>query len=140
MVHASVAVIPLVGEAHQSHAGIREETARELAELQASIAKRVVDAEREDVKAFNTAKTAGWPVEDLHSPGATPHVKTGRSLLQSLRQAPMKKTPHGGIKRSSSGSQLRPLPTCGRHQIFPSVLSRPSDYAQPPSDSHRITT
>lgn len=78
--------IRVVGEARQSLADVREETARELAELQAQIAKRVADAEREDVKAFNAAITAGWSVEELRKIGYAEPDKKVRARRRSTRK------------------------------------------------------
>lgn len=81
-----ISAIRLVGEARQNIADVREETARELAELQAQIANRIADAEREDVKAFNAAMTAGWSVEELRKIGYAEPDKKVRARRRSTRK------------------------------------------------------
>lgn len=81
-----ISAIRFVGEARQSLADVREETTRELVELQAQIAKRIADAEREDVKAFNAAMTAGWSIEELRKIGYAEPDKKVRARRRSTRR------------------------------------------------------
>ena len=58
-----------VAEARQSLSDVRDETARELADLQARIAERIATAEREDVRAYSAALSAGWSADELRKIG-----------------------------------------------------------------------
>lgn len=80
--------IRAVVQARQSLADVREATARELAELQARIAQRVGDAEREDVRAYNAALTAGWTPEELRRIGFGEPEKKARVRKRAARRSP----------------------------------------------------
>lgn len=100
-----ISAIRFVGEARQSLADVREETTRELVELQAQIAKRIADAEREDVKAFNAAITAGWSIEELRKIGYAEPVKQVRARRRSTR-----KTEPDPAAQSGQGSNEKDAP------------------------------
>ena len=70
--------IRAVAEARQRVTDVREKTDRELAEFQRRIADRVATAEREDVRAFNAALSAGWTVDELRKIGFPEPDKTLR--------------------------------------------------------------
>lgn len=78
--------IRTLAEARQGVTDVREETNRELAELQARIAQRVGDAEREDVKAYNAALSAGWSPEELRKIGFTEPDKKARARRRAARK------------------------------------------------------
>jgi len=78
--------IRTLAEARQGVTDVREETDRELAELQARIAQRVGDAEREDVKAYNAAVSAGWSPEELRKIGFTEPDKKARARRRAARK------------------------------------------------------
>ena len=80
--------IRAVVQARQSLADVREATARELAELQARIAQRVGDAEREDVRAYNAALSAGWTSEELRRIGFGEPEKKARVRKRAARRQP----------------------------------------------------
>ncbi|WP_367645918.1 hypothetical protein [Paenarthrobacter ureafaciens] len=75
-----------VAEARQNLADIREETARELTELQVRIAERVGAAEREDVLAYNAALSAGWSAEELRKIGFSEPDKKARTRRRAARK------------------------------------------------------
>lgn len=79
-------------------ADVRDETARELAELQASVAQRVGDAEREDVKAYNAALSAGWSSDELRKIGFGGPDKKVRAKRRAAR------------KPAASGALATPAP------------------------------
>lgn len=75
-----------IAEARQKLADVREETARELAQLQAQIAERVAEAEREDVRSYNAATSAGWTTEELKKIGFTEPDKKTRARRRTTRK------------------------------------------------------
>lgn len=81
-----IVAIRQLAEARQGVADVREETARELADLQASVAQRVGDAEREDVKAYNAALSAGWSSDELRKIGFTEPDKKVRAKRRAARK------------------------------------------------------
>lgn len=82
-----ITAIRTVAEKRQGLADVREETARELAELQARIAQRVRDAEHEDVRAYNAALTAGWTAAELKKIGFAEPEKKQRTRRRTTRRA-----------------------------------------------------
>ena len=85
--------IRAVAEARQSVTDVREETDRELAEFQRRIADRVATAEREDVRAFNAALSAGWTVDELRKIGfGEPDKKVRTRRRAAKRDAPRQTT------------------------------------------------
>lgn len=68
-----------VAEARQTLTDVKESAERELAELQARIADRIAEAEREDVRAYNAALSAGWSVDELKRIGLAEPVKKSRA-------------------------------------------------------------
>jgi hypothetical protein len=64
---------------------VRDETDRELAELQARIANRVGAAEREDIRAYNAAISAGWSADELRKIGFLEPDKKARVRRRSAR-------------------------------------------------------
>ncbi|WP_245993611.1 hypothetical protein [Xylanimonas allomyrinae] len=79
--------IRVLAEARQSVTDVRDETARELAELQAKIAERVGAAERDDVKTYNAALAAGWSVDELRKIGFPEPEKKARVRRRQTRAA-----------------------------------------------------
>lgn len=75
-----------VAEARQAVTDVREETARELAELQARITDRVSAAERDDVRAWNAALSAGWSADELRKIGFSEPDKKARTRRRSTRK------------------------------------------------------
>jgi len=78
--------IRAVATARQTVADVREATAAELAELQARIAQRVADAEREDVRAYNAALSAGWTGDELRKIGFAEPDKKARVAKRTARR------------------------------------------------------
>ncbi|MFI8634287.1 hypothetical protein ACIGEP_17020 [Microbacterium sp. NPDC077663] len=78
--------VQTVAEARQAVTDVREETARELAELQARIADRVSAAERDDVRAWNAALSAGWSADELRKIGFSEPDKKARTRRRSTRK------------------------------------------------------
>ena len=79
--------IRVVAVARQAVADVRETTAAELAELQARIAQRVADAEREDVRAYDAALAAGWTPDELRRIGFAEPDKKARVRKRAARRA-----------------------------------------------------
>ena len=91
---ARMGAIRAVAEARQSVTDVREETDRELAEFQRRIADRVATAEREDVRAFNAALSAGWTVDELRKIGfPEPDKKVRTRRRAAKRDVPAQSTP-----------------------------------------------
>ena len=63
-----------------------EETARELADLQARIAEQIATAEREDVRAYSAALSAGWSADELRKIGFSEPDKKARTRRRSTRK------------------------------------------------------
>jgi len=78
--------IRAVATARQTVVDVREATAAELAELQARIAQRVADAEREDVRAYNAALSAGWTGDELRKIGFAEPDKKARVAKRAARR------------------------------------------------------
>lgn len=81
-----------VAEARQQLVDVREETDRELSELQARIAQRVGDAERDDVRAYSAAIAAGWSAEELRKIGFAEPEKKARARRRAPRKSPARST------------------------------------------------
>ncbi|MFC0456221.1 hypothetical protein ACFFGR_06595 [Arthrobacter liuii] len=81
-----ITAIRAVAQARQKLADVREATAHELAELQAKIAGRVGEAEREDVRAYNAAVTAGWSPDELRKIGFSEPDKKARARRRAARK------------------------------------------------------
>ena len=75
-----------VAEARQALTDVRDETARELADLQARIAERIATAEREDVRAYSAALSAGWSADELRKIGFAEPDKKARARRRSTRK------------------------------------------------------
>ncbi len=93
-----------VAEARQAVTDVREETARELAELQARIADRVSAAERNDVRAWNAALSAGWSADELRKIGFSEPHKKARTRRRSTRKTSASTTPTAAIESHSETS------------------------------------
>lgn len=93
-----------VAEARQSVTDVREETARELAELQARIADRVSAAERDDVRAWNAALNAGWSADELRKIGFAEPDKKARTRRRSPHKPSTTTTPAATSKPQSETS------------------------------------
>lgn len=81
-----------VAEARQRLVDVQEETARELADLQARIAERVADAERDDVRAYNAAQSAGWSADELRKIGLPEPEKKARVRRRAARKPAASRT------------------------------------------------
>lgn len=75
-----------VAEARQRLVDVHDETARELAEMQARIAERVAAAERDDVRAYNAALAAGWSGDELRKIGLPEPEKKARAKRRTTRR------------------------------------------------------
>ncbi|MEL7978372.1 hypothetical protein AAG589_21075 [Isoptericola sp. F-RaC21] len=75
-----------LAEARAQVERVRDETARELSELQASIAQRVGEVERHDVKAYNAALSAGWTSDELRKIGFAEPDKKARTRRRAARK------------------------------------------------------
>ena len=78
--------IRVLAEARNELDTIREDGARELAELQARISERVTSAERDDVKAYNAAVSAGWSGDGLRKIGFAEPDKKARTRKRAPRK------------------------------------------------------
>lgn len=85
--------VRVVAEARQQLVDVRDETERELVELQARIADRVGAAEREDIRAYNAAIAAGWSAEELRKIGFTEPDKKARVRRRAARTSSPKAAP-----------------------------------------------
>lgn len=79
--------IQILAEARQHIVDVREETERERAELEARIAGRINDAERDDVRAYNAALAAGWSTTELRKIGFPEPEKKKRAARARRRTA-----------------------------------------------------
>ena len=77
-------------EARQHVHDVREETARELSELQAQIKERIAAAEKADRQAFAAAKRGGWTVQELRKIGLPEPGRTTRTKRQPTRKNDVK--------------------------------------------------
>jgi hypothetical protein len=96
--------VQTVAEARQAVTDVREETARELAELQARIADRVSAAERDDVRAWNAALSAGWSADELRKIGFSEPDKKARTRRRSTRKTSANTTPTAATESHSETS------------------------------------
>lgn len=99
-----LSAVQAVAEARQSVTDVREETARELAELQARIADRVSAAERDDVRAWNAALSAGWSADELRKIGFSEPDKKARTRRRSTRKTSTNTTPAAATESHSETS------------------------------------
>ena len=84
---ARIESIRTLAVARQRVTDVREQGARELAELQAQIARRVADAERDDVRAYRAAEGAGWTADDLRKIGFDAPDKVRRTQRRASRRS-----------------------------------------------------
>lgn len=89
--------------ARQNVEDVRESTERERAELEARIAERVAEAEREDVKAYGAATGAGWSADELRKIGFAEPEKKARTRRRASRRSPARAT--GGSDAAAGGSE-----------------------------------
>ena len=75
-----------VAEARQALVDVREQTDRELSELHARIAERIANAERDDVRAYSAAVSAGWTAEELRKIGFSEPDKKARTRRRATRK------------------------------------------------------
>lgn len=73
-----ITVIRSVAEARQKVDDVREQTTRELSDLQERIAQRLGEAEGEDARAYAAALSAGWTPEEMRRIGFTEPAKKAR--------------------------------------------------------------
>jgi hypothetical protein len=95
--------VRVVAEARQALVDVRDETDRELAELQARIADRVGTAEREDIRAYNAAISAGWSADELRKIGFSEPDKKARVRRRTARTTPPKPAPDADAESPSEG-------------------------------------
>ncbi|MFF8819476.1 hypothetical protein ACF07D_15925 [Leucobacter sp. NPDC015123] len=88
-----IEAIRVLAEARHELDTIREDGARELAELQARIAERVSSAERDDVKAYNAAVSAGWNPDELRKIGFSEPDKKTRARKRAPRKTAAQSSP-----------------------------------------------
>lgn len=96
--------VQAVAEARQAVTDVREETARELAELQARITDRVSAAERDDVRAWNAALSAGWSADELRKIGFSEPDKKARTRRRSTRKTSTSTTSSAATESHSETS------------------------------------
>ncbi|MEE6289308.1 hypothetical protein V2J52_16765 [Georgenia sp. MJ173] len=77
--------IQSLAEARQRIVDVREETERERAELEARIASRINDAQRDDLRAYNAALSAGWSTTELRKIGFPEPEKKKRAARARRR-------------------------------------------------------
>ena len=82
-----------VAEARQGLVDVCERTDRELAELQARIAEQIADAERQDVRAYNAAISAGWTADELRKIGFSEPDKKARTRRRATRKPASRPAP-----------------------------------------------
>jgi len=82
-----------VAEARQGLVDVRERSDRELAELQARIAEQIADAERQDVRAYNAAISAGWTADELRKIGFSEPDKKARTRRRATRKPASRPAP-----------------------------------------------
>lgn len=99
--------IQSLAEARQHIVDVREETERERAELEARIAGRINDAERDDVRAYNAALAAGWSTTELRKIGFPEPEKKKRAARARRRTTTTAET---------NGSTSQPAPLRTAHQ------------------------
>lgn len=92
-----------VAEARQALTDVRDETARELADLQARIAERIATAERADVRAYSAALSAGWSADELRKIGFSEPDKKART-----RRRPTRKPASSSAPAAADDSQSEP--------------------------------
>lgn len=113
--------VRLLAVARQKVDDVREATARERAELEARIAERVAEAEREDVKAYSAATAAGWSADELRRIGFVEPEKKARARRRSTRRTATR----------SGGHDDPSVPTSeGRDNGAASTSERVEDAAQ----------
>jgi hypothetical protein len=78
--------IRTLAHARQAVTDVREQTERERAELEARIAEQIGAAERDDVKAYNAAVTAGWTDVELRKIGFAEPEKKARTRRRAARK------------------------------------------------------
>jgi len=66
---------------------VREDATRRRAELEAQLAQREGDAERDDVKAYNAATAAGWSADELRKIGFDEPDKKARTRKRAARKS-----------------------------------------------------
>lgn len=93
-----------VAHARQGLVDTRESAARELSELQARIAERIREAEREDLRAYNAATAAGWSPDELKKIGFDEPEKKARARKRSTRR-PSTKAPAATPQSASDDHQ-----------------------------------
>ena len=94
-----------VAEARQALVDVREQTDRELSELQARIAERIANAERDDVRAYSAAVSAGWTAEELRKIGFSEPDKKARTRRRATRKPanrPVSEAATGPAQETSS--------------------------------------
>ena len=89
-----------VAEARQGLVDVRERTDRELAELQARIAEQIAEAEREDVRAYNAAVSAGWTADELRKFGFSEPDKKVRARRRATRKPASRPAPDAAADSS----------------------------------------
>lgn len=89
-----------VAEARQGLVDVRERTDRELAELQARIAEQIAEAEREDVRAYNAAVSAGWTADELRKIGFSEPDKKVRARRRATRKPASRPAPDAAADSS----------------------------------------
>lgn len=78
--------------ARQHVEDVRESTDRERAELEARVAQRVADAEREDIRAYGAATGAGWSADELRKIGFSEPEKKARTRRRASRRSAARTT------------------------------------------------
>ncbi|MGW9114513.1 hypothetical protein [Microbacterium sp. NPDC055683] len=82
---ARIDAVRVLAEARQNVDDVRTDTERERAELEARIAQRVGDAERDDVRAYNAALAAGWSADELRKIGFAEPEKKARARRRARK-------------------------------------------------------
>ncbi|WP_407792053.1 hypothetical protein ACR5MH_0010 (plasmid) [Streptomyces sp. L7] len=95
-----------VAEARQRLVDVHDETARELAELQARIAERVAAAERDDVRAYNAALAAGWSGDELRKIGLPEPEKKARAKRRTTPSRRLRSPPPSSQTRQANPPPL----------------------------------
>lgn len=94
-----------LAEARQNLADTRDEAARRLAEVQRETAELIEAAEREDVKRYAAAQSAGWSADELRKVGYPEPDKKTRVRKRQARKSPAASAPTNSDSDASGVAQ-----------------------------------
>lgn len=107
---ARLSAIRSLAEARQNVTDVREDAARQRAELDAQLTQREGDAERHDMKAYNAAVAAGWSADELRKIGFDEPDKKARTRKRAARKStPKTSTPAAAGEPAAPVAQPEPV-------------------------------